>query len=80
MRATQPHARGHDRIWQAFGLLVGVYPAIMFAYGLIIGMTIFVVVAGIGTIWPRFRSFFYGMMCSVLMLPGLLVGALLVTS
>lgn len=70
-------ARHRDWALQAAGLVAGIGPAIMFAYGLVVGLALFVLLTGVGMLWVRTRSFFYGAMCSLLALPGLVVAALL---
>lgn len=68
-----------DRIWQTLGLVVGTFPVILLSYGFILGIMTFIVICAVGMLSPRFRSFFYGLLCSVLTLPGLVIGLLLVT-
>ena len=70
--------RHRDWAWQAAGRLVGIGPAIMFAYGLLVGIAFFVLLTSAGMLWERTRSFFYGAMCSLLALPGLAVGVLVI--
>ncbi|WP_099024770.1 hypothetical protein [Mycolicibacterium palauense] len=65
-----------DWLWQTLGLMAGVVPAIFAAYAFVVGIVLYAAVAGLLMLIPRIRPFAYGMLCSLLILPGITLGLL----
>jgi hypothetical protein len=63
-------AARRDWALQVLGLAVGLIPAILLVFALPIGVIVYALIC-IGFVYPRSRSFAYGAVCSLLILPGL---------
>ncbi len=71
--------RTQVRDWalQASGVIVGIVPALLLVFAFPLGLLLYLLLS-VGFIHPRSRPFAYGAVCSLLVLPGLGLGAWLV--
>jgi hypothetical protein len=72
--------RTQVRDWalQALGLIVGIVPALLIVFALPLGVVSYLLLS-LGFLHPRSRPIAYGALCSLLILPGLGLGAWLVS-
>jgi hypothetical protein len=63
-----------DWALQTAGLLIGFIPAILLIFAFPIGLVLYALIA-VGFGYRRARSFAYGAVCSLLILPGLGIGS-----
>lgn len=66
--------RRRDWLWQTVGVAVGVIPAFLAVWALIVGLLFYGILGATLLLFPRLRSFGYGFLCAMLVAPGLYLG------